>query len=199
MTRRLVTMVAPKAEQLDGDAPDGWWPLSPRARLRATRDLAKSMQVPWLPPYVPRFDRVYHDGQPVLSPSGDLLITRPMGWETTVGGYLRATPVRALRLHFEDSAGMAADCKSCRVLTLAARWKDIDADVRWADMGDMAAWPMALRVDARRLNERLAVVALALWCRACDDAPSASRARYCLWCERQGWMPGAVPVLRVAA
>jgi hypothetical protein len=141
------------------------------------------MQVPWLPPYVPRYDKA-HTGR---------------GWETTVGGYLRATPARALRLHFGDSARLADDCTSCRVLSLAAQWKAVDDDVRWADMGDVSGWPMALRVDARRLEERFAAVAIALWCPACDDAPAASPSRYCLWCERQAPMPATAHGVRRAA
>lgn len=183
MSQHIVTMSAPVEEQIGGDGPDGTWRMSPRDRLRATRTMAVAMSATWLPPYVPRYDRSQGRG----------------GWETTVGGYLRATTIRALRWHFGDSARLASDCLSCRVLALAAAFKERAPDVQWADMGDVAAWPMALRLDARRLEERFAAVSSALWCRACDDAPSASAGRWCLWCERQGDVPATMGDARMAA
>lgn len=174
MSRRVVTMSAPADEQLDPTSPDGYWGVSPAARLRDTRDLARAMQVAWLPPYVPRYTRTQG--------------TRGT-WDTAVGGYLRATAVRAMRWHFNDTARLADTCTSCRVVALASDFKARDPAVRWADMGETSDWPMALRVDARRLEDRFTALSTALWCPACDDMPAASRGLFCLWCERQAAAP----------
>lgn len=184
MSLHVVTMAVPSGEQLDPEHEDGYWRVTPLTRLRETRALARAMQVTWLPPYVPRFARTQG---------------RPGVWDTAVNGYLRATPVRALRWHFNDSARLAADCTSCRVLALAAAFKSAHSAVQWADMGEIGAWPMALRLDARRLADRFAALAIALWCPSCDDAPAASRGMFCLWCERQAPAPPGLALQRRAA
>ncbi len=171
---RIVTITAPRVEQIEGDAPDGYWKVPVRRRLRDTNQRAQAMQLTWLPPYIPQKTAEKIDGKWVRD---------------QVTGYLRATSLRALRLHFDDSASVAQECGSWRVLHLAATWKLADPAIKWADMGDLARWPMALRVDAKRVSSRIAALAVATWCIECDDAPWASRTMRCLWCEHQGGPP----------
>ena len=172
--RYQLEIVSPRIEWWGEDEPDGYWRQTVGDRLRAARAKARQMGLLWLSPYIPRYSRVQ-------SLTGS--------WDTSVGGYLRATPARALRLHFGDSDRDPATCGSCRVLTLAAAWKVDDPAVRWADMGDADAWPIQWRVDARRMESRFAALANATWCQECDDAPWGSTTMRCLWCERMGAPP----------
>lgn len=185
---RLVSIVVPRAEWRQETEVDGHYPITIRARLQDTFTRARAMGLTWLAPYVPQYAR---------ERVGDAR------WQTraTPGGFLQATAIRALRLHFGDSRSAASECASVRLLQLAAHWKLLDASVRWADMGVVDAWPIALRVDAQRLAPRFAALATATWCLECDDAPWASGTQRCLWCERIG-PPPPPPLsagLRVAA
>lgn len=167
MSALVVALRVPRSDHLAPDDPDGAWRLTPRARMMATRSMATAMGVTYLAPYV----RVGHDR-----------------------GLVRATGIRALRRYFNDSAAMAAECASCRTMALAAAYKAVDASVRWADMGELNEWPMALRVDARRLDERFIALASALWCGACDNEPAASAAGWCVWCESHANPPRVTPI-----
>ena len=171
MSALVVALRVPRSDHLALDEPDGAWRLTPRARMMATRSMATEMGVTFLAPYV----RVGHDR-----------------------GLVRATGIRALRRYFNDGAAMAAECASCRTMALAAAYKAVDASVRWADMGELNAWPMSLRVDARRLAERFIALASALWCRACDNEPAASAAGWCVWCEYHASPPRVAPSLQGA-
>lgn len=162
MSAFVVAVRVPRSDHLGLDDPDGAWRMTPRARMATVRSMAKAMQVTPLAPYV----RI---GQGL--------------------GVVRATAVRALRRQFGDGAALASECLSCRTLSLAAAYKVIDPSVRWADMSELNEWPMALRVDARRLAERFTVLASALWCRACDSEPAASAGLWCLWCEHHANPP----------
>lgn len=177
---RVVSMMAPTIEAIPSDEPVGYWRWTVSDRLRATRGRADQMGRVWLPPFVPRYQRSE---------------TVTGGWVTGVVGYLRATPVRAMRRAFGDTARDGDQCGSTRALDLSSAWKQEEPAVRWADMGDPDAWPIAWRVDAARLADRFAQLARATWCMECDDAVWASASLRCLTCEPMGasraWMPPA--------
>jgi hypothetical protein len=170
--RRCVSLQVPASEWLDAETPDGWARTTVGDRLRATQRRADALGATWLPPYVPRpvRDRVDVGGR--------------VAWRTVGRRYVPATAVRALRWHFEDSASDASECRSVACLRLMAAWKATEPTVRWADAGEIAAWPVAWRVDAQRLIDRFAALATGTWCVWCDDTPAANGRGACRWCER---------------
>jgi hypothetical protein len=167
----------------DEHAADGYWGRTVAQRLHDTASLAARLGRLALPPYIPRYKR--------------LELAR--GWETQLLGYLRATPLRAVRHWVGEYPRERAECVAWRVLALVAQVKLEHPTIRWADLGRLAAWPVAYRLDAKRLRERLGPLTTATWCIACDDAPWASSTRLCLWCERQGAPPRAMRLVERAA
>lgn len=181
-----VTIGVPRDEWLGVEQPDGYYRVRVADRLQQTRFMAMGMGMTWLSPYIPRYTKsAYGESQQ---------------WRNEAAGVVRATSLRALRYHFNDSGRTAERCGSCRVLSLVGQWKETNPEIRWPDVGDIGAWPIALRVDAQRVEDRLSVVANATWCTACDSAPWASTTQRCIWCEHQGGPPQslAVPVKRAA-
>jgi hypothetical protein len=169
--------MTPRADWLAIDAPDGYWRVSPRARLSAVRRKADALGRTALYPYLPRYDRAPVEGS--------------RAWETSIGGVIRATNLTAMRLESDDHAADPSASPSLALLQLVTRVKLLDPQLRWIDLGDLASWPVSLRVDAKRLQARLERVSRGTWCTACDDSPWASETGYCLWCERQGAAPMA--------
>ena len=159
------------SDQADAIAPrahDGYWGLTVRDRVAQVRRLAAALERVVLLPYVPARARV----------------RTPDGWLWQPRGLVRATSMRALREWVGEFPADPRDCVAAKVLRLVDAAKAEDPSLRWADLARLAAWPIALRVDAKRLGARIGPLARATWCVACDDAPWASRTRHCLWCER---------------
>lgn len=159
------------------DDRDGYWRVTVEQRLRDTERLAARLERVYLPPYVPNM-------HPMRVPGG---------WETRSLGLVRASTIRAVRWLVGEYATERTDCVGWQVLALVDALRREEPGLRWADLGRLAAWPIALRLDAKRLRGRLGPLTRATWCRWCDDAPWASGTRSCLWCERQGRRPVAVP------
>lgn len=181
--RRIVSLHVPSEEWLDAATPHGWARLAVGDRLRVTQRTAAAMGRAWLPPYVPRAVR----GVVPVGGGRD-------AWRTVDRRYVEGTAVRALRWYFGDSEPDATRCPAVACLSLVASWKEVEPATRWADVGDVSAWPVRWRVDAKRLADRMAVLADGTWCVWCDNAPWASAALSCLWCEQTtapAWRPAA--------
>jgi hypothetical protein len=177
-----VLTLSQRSTTYQDDDPDGYWGRLVSWRQHQTARLAQRLGRLWLAPYVPLFVREQTDHD---------------SWQTTTRGLVRAFALHAVR-HWIGAYPRERDaCVAWRVLQLVAAAKHDDPARRWADLAVLAAWPVALRLDARRLRARLGPLTQGTWCLACDDAPWASTTCLCLWCERQGPPPRTLGV-RVA-
>jgi hypothetical protein len=172
-----ILKLSTQATTYQGDDRDGYWGRTVGWRLRETERLASRLRRLWLAPYVPLYTREQTDSD---------------GWQTTTRGLVRASAIHAVRHWVGEYPREREACVAWRVLQLVAAAKQDDPTRRWADLATLAAWPVGLRLDAKRLRGRLGPLTQGTWCAACDDAPWASTTRLCLWCERQGAPPRAV-------
>jgi hypothetical protein len=173
--------ISDRADALTERTIDGYWPITVGGRLRQVQQLGARLGRLVLPPYVPAFRRE----------------TTDTGWTTIERGLVRATAHRAVRHWVGTAPSDPAECVGWRVLALVAAAKGEDPTLRFTDLGRLGLWPISLRLDAKRLRDRIGPLSTGTWCVACDDAPWASASRYCLWCERQGPPPRALAVAAI--